>query len=417
MNNPNEYSLLLKDLFKKTTNPKLNLSRMDKLVRAIGFNKGKIKIIQVVGTNGKGSTCAFLEAILNEYGYNTGLFTSPHLITARERMRVNKKIIDEDHFIRIAKSVLDKSFQLGIDDSFFECMLATALLFFMEQKVDFIILEAGLGGRLDATSAINADILGVTHIDLDHQNILGNTLADIAKEKIYAAKAKEKVITVEQAPDAMAQIVKAEKNIGFELHQISSHNLKEQDMGLYGSHQEENANLAINLALLLGLRHKKDHIIQGLKKVYWPGRFEIINHHCPIVLDGAHNPNGIRTLTKSLNNHRLFKNKNLNLIYGSMMSPHADEKITMLLNNELFFNNIFLHSPDNPRAQSIDELKNIFNNHSHHFNSIYEFTTMDNILAMTKPNEVIVVCGSLYTVGDIRASLLDINKDLLSPNF
>lgn len=174
-------------LYSRTTNPKLGLSRMVELLDAISFDRTSMKIIQVVGTNGKGSTVAFLESILHSAGISTGLFTSPHLITARERIRINKELISEDDFVYAARHILHCSEKLSDEASFFECILAMALWLFQQKGIKAVILEAGIGGRLDATTAVKPDILGVSMIDFDHQHILGTSVSAIAHEKIYAA--------------------------------------------------------------------------------------------------------------------------------------------------------------------------------------------------------------------------------------
>jgi dihydrofolate synthase/folylpolyglutamate synthase len=181
-----EYYATLIRLLSLPTNPKLGLTRTTDLLRAIDFKPDSMKIIQVVGTNGKGSTVAFIESILQAHGIKSGLFTSPHLCCARERIRTNKEIISQEDFTRAAQVVFEAIHHLDDEPSFFESLLAMALWLFSYHKVSVAILEAGLGGRLDATTATNPDILGISMIDLDHQQILGNTIAQIAQEKIGA---------------------------------------------------------------------------------------------------------------------------------------------------------------------------------------------------------------------------------------
>lgn len=372
-------------------------------------------IIQVVGTNGKGSTVAFVESILNSAGVATGLFTSPHLSTARERIRINGEMVTEHDFVQAARFVLRASESLSEEVSFFECMLGMALWLFQKRGVRVAILEAGVGGRLDATTAAAADVLGVTMIDYDHQQFLGTTIDAIAHEKINAARALQTVVTVKQTEEAIGAIERAQKVIGFNLMHAG---VATTDLPLFGEHQRANAGLAIALVQNLFPTLSQEAINQGLKKAFWPGRFEVLNHEVPVVLDGAHNPSGIASLVTSLRAHPQFLGKPLVLVYGSLAGTSMADKVTTLLSGRLDICHVFLHAPQNPRAVTVPELRALFESRGIERESISDFSTWSHVSNLAqKRKAAIVVCGSLYTVGEMRSVLLACPKDEVMPNF
>lgn len=401
-------------MLKKPTNPKLGLKRIKNLLKAIGFDRNAMKIIQVVGTNGKGSTVAFIESILLSHKIATGLFTSPHLCSARERIRINGQMVSPEQFSKAAQLVLQKDQALEDESSFFECILAMALWLFQKNAVQVAILEAGIGGRLDATTAVFADILGVTSIDIDHQAILGETLDEIAQEKIMAAYSGQNVVTVAQKQPAHDAILRAKKELGFKLIQAP---LCKKPLGLFGHHQQANAGLALALVQELSLELNEQKTEQGLLQINWPGRFEIIPHEVDWVLDGAHNPAGILSLIHSLQEHARFLNRPVVVVYGSLKGEQAKNKIEILLKSGLKIEAIFIHQPENTRALAIDELKTLFLKTDPKA-KVFAFTALSEVINQAKNlNAVVVVCGSLYTVGALRSLLLSIEMDPKAPSF
>lgn len=414
MNLSSKYQEILFRLFAQNTNPKFGLSRIKELFRLMGIKKDHMYIIQVVGTNGKGSSVAFIESVLKENGISCGLFTSPHLSSARERIRLDGEMVSEDDFVSAATRVLERAQHMSDAPSFFECMLAMALWLFKKYNIKVAILEAGLGGRLDATSAIEADILGVSIIDLDHQKILGTSISAIAHDKIAAARASQKVVAVEQESFAMAAIKEAQESIGFELKIAEP---STWPLGLFGKHQTHNAGLALSCLKELGFSLDENKTRNGLKKVNWPGRFEIISFEPVIIFDGAHNPSGIRALIEALNNHDLSKKKPVRLVFGSMESPNTREKIALLVKN-LLISEVICHCPKNSRSVSIEELAQVFMLEGVAKERINSFSSWPALIEKTKNrDEVILVCGSLYTVGEARGALLAVPKDPLVPNY
>lgn len=410
-----EYCDVLARLLTKTTNPKLGLARVEKLLELSGFDHKAFKIIQVVGTNGKGSTVAFIESILEHHDVKTGLFTSPHLCSARERIRLRGQTVSKKDFIDAAHEILHYADTMEDDPSFFECMLAMAIVLFQKHGVDVAILEAGLGGRLDATTATYPDLLGLSMIDLDHQHILGSTIEAIATEKIAAAHHGQTVVTVKQVQSAKEVIEKKSKEVGFNLVNAD---LCEETLGLIGAHQKMNAGLAIKIVDEIGIKTTPSKIKDALLKVDWPGRFEIVSHDPLIVFDGAHNPSGIVSLINCLKNHEQFKNKKLLVVYGSLKSDNSKTKIELLVKSDLLIERIFLHQPDNTRAMLIDELRENFLEYGYPASQLDLFREWESVRAIAQNiSSPIVVCGSLYTVGALRGAFLSLEMDPKMPSF
>lgn len=410
-----EYGSALSRLLRKTSNPKLGLTRIRRLLDEIGYDRSTMRVIQVVGTNGKGSTVAFIESLLRAANISCGLFSSPHLCTARERVRINSVMISEEEFAAAAVDVLHAADRIDDEASFFECITALGLWTFQRHKIDIAIMEAGMGGRLDATTAVDADVLGITSIDFDHQNVLGTTLEAIAGEKIAAARRHQPVFTVQQTPEAHARMVASAQTIGCDLRIVEPASLP---LGLYGAHQKINAGLAIALVKALGIDLGDAATRHGLMTVNWPGRFEIIKSAVPLVLDGAHNPAGVEVLMEALKSHELFHNKPLFMVYGSLGGHNVMGKIAALKESGLPFECIYLHEPKNPRAYPREELRDAFIESGFERGQISMFQRMSQTVDDAKTRGAsIVVCGSLYSIGELRAELLDIKMDRQGPNF
>lgn len=278
---------------------KLGLENVRRLLEELGVTealRGR-KIIHVAGTNGKGSVCAFSERILRDGGLRTGLFTSPHLVTYRERIRVGGSLIPEE----AAAGILTRIRKLAGDweqhPTFFEISLALALRWFCDQDCDAIVLETGMGGRLDATNALVADLSVITSLSLDHQQWLGETLREIAVEKAGILKREVPVIIGELPPEARDVIGRRALALGIPC--IEAHPLPpEWETGLRGPHQRENAALAVEAACRIeGERLTQEGIRRSLAITTWPGRFQCIEGD--LYLDGAHNPEAAETLRRT----------------------------------------------------------------------------------------------------------------------
>jgi dihydrofolate synthase/folylpolyglutamate synthase len=254
------------------------------------------RIIHVAGTNGKGSVCAMIDSICRAQGYGTGLFTSPHLVTFRERIRVNGEMISEDAVAAGLARIRELVADWDPHPTFFEITTALALQHFARAKIDIVILETGLGGRLDATNAVPSNVSVLTPIDLDHQNWLGDSLDKIAGEKAGIIKAKTPVVSAAQPVDA-EKVIRARAAECQAPLQFVNEPYEQSPIGLRGAHQKQNAAIAI-AALGVGKIDIDDSAIaRGLISVEWPARFQRWDERT--IIDGAHNPSAARILAQT----------------------------------------------------------------------------------------------------------------------
>lgn len=278
---------------------KLGLENMQRLAAALNLrvdgSRGP-RFIHVAGTNGKGSVCAMLEAICRADGRKTGLFTSPHLVTFRERIRINGAMISEAAVAAILTEIRELTAAWDHSPTFFEITTALALLHFQREGVDLVILETGMGGRLDATNVVTPLASVITAIDLDHQQWLGETLAEIALEKAGIIKNGIPVVSAPQQREAQLVLshLAYERDCAF--HLVVSP-LQKLPMALPGAHQRWNAALALHALGVAGLKIAESSIATGLRQVEWAGRFQQIDART--VLDGAHNPAAARNMART----------------------------------------------------------------------------------------------------------------------
>ena len=265
---------------------KLGLEQIRRLLDELGFDGSGQRFIHVAGTNGKGSVCAMLDSICRVQGIRTGLYTSPHLVSFRERIKLNGAMISEedvaDGLARIREIIADWE----IHPTFFEIATALALDYFQRMNVDVVVLETGLGGRLDSTNVVTPMVSVITAIDLDHQEWLGPTLAQIASEKAGIIKPGVPVVSAPQHTEVAEVLRKAaaEKNTSV---QFVTEPLESIPVNLAGSHQKLNAAIALAALGASGIEVSDHAIRDGLANVSWPGRFQLIGENC--VIDGAHN--------------------------------------------------------------------------------------------------------------------------------
>jgi dihydrofolate synthase/folylpolyglutamate synthase len=254
------------------------------------------KVIHVAGTNGKGSVCAMIDSILRAQGYRTGLFISPHLVMFRERIRVNGDMISEDAVANGLATIRGLVADWEPHPTFFEVVTALALKYFSDTKVEIVILETGLGGRLDATNAVRSDVSVITQIDFDHERWLGKTLPEIAAEKAGIIKPGVPIVSAAQRPEA-EEVIRARAAECEAPVEFAAASYDETPIALAGSHQKHNAALAI-AALRTGKIGIADSAVaQGLATVQWPARFQKWDER--IVIDGAHNPGAARALSET----------------------------------------------------------------------------------------------------------------------
>jgi dihydrofolate synthase/folylpolyglutamate synthase len=254
------------------------------------------RVIHVAGTNGKGSVCAMIDSICRVQGYRTGLFTSPHLVTFRERIRVNGELISKNAVADDLQMIRDLIADWDPHPTFFEVTTALALKYFCEVNVEVAILETGIGGRLDATNAIQSDVSVITQIDFDHEEWLGNTLADIASEKAGIIKRGTPVVCARQRPEAEKVIRTRAAECEAPLQFVTG-SYDSSPIALRGHHQKQNAAVAIAAIRAANIDIADKAIARGLATIDWPARFQMWDERT--IIDGAHNPAAARTLAET----------------------------------------------------------------------------------------------------------------------
>lgn len=308
---------------------KLGLENTERLLSVSGLvplPPGR-KVIHVAGTNGKGSVCAFSEQILRDAGIKTGLFTSPHLITYRERIRVNGEMIAESDVARILTELRELVRDWEPHPTFFELSLVLAMRHFAEQDCEVIVLETGMGGRLDATNALTAAVSVITPIGLDHQQWLGETIREIAAEKAGILKPAVPVVVAELHPEARDVVGRRALALGIPC--IEAHPLPPAwELGLAGPHQRENAALAVEATCrIAGGQLTQEGIQQSLAATRWPGRFQQVGDK--VFIDGAHNEAAASVLRQTW--EEKFPGEKASLIFGAAESKAVTEIFRELL--------------------------------------------------------------------------------------
>lgn len=268
------------------------------LAQYLAFPRASTKVAHVAGTNGKGSTCAILDSLAKSSGVKAGLFTSPHLVDFRERICVSGEMISEVEAAVHITALRDLVKDWEHHPTFFELTLAVAMRYFRDKECEVIILETGMGGRLDATTAVPADVCGITPIGLDHTQWLGETMVEVAGEKAGIIVNSSPVFSSRQHPDAARVIAERANKQRAELVVVDEP-IEAYSIGLAGKHQKENAALALEMAHSLGFPMRYDNVRDGLANVTWPGRFEVISREPLEVIDGAHNPDAARILVET----------------------------------------------------------------------------------------------------------------------
>jgi dihydrofolate synthase/folylpolyglutamate synthase len=391
---------------------KLGLENIRTLLAALGDPHNSYKKVQVAGTNGKGSVCAFLNSICVHAGIKTGLYTSPHLVSITERIKIDGIDINEDEFARIATLVRKKAetllaeHELTYLPTFFEQVTAIALVAFAEAGVELAILETGLGGRLDATTAAKAEIAAITQIALDHQEYLGETIEEITAEKAAIIGPQTQAVVIgQQEPSVIAVIEsKAEtRPLGsvFYVGRGETPSLPlgfpPERLGLRGRHQIENAAIAVGLAV--GLRKhfqiREETIEEGLENAFHPGRLEYIG--C-FLLDGAHNIAGAKALAAYLDE---FVDKPITMIFGAMKEKDVSGIAQILWPRT---ERLILTRLNNSRSTTADELSD-FVPENFDRERIVLTNSVEDAMTAAGSAGLVVVTGSLYLVGEVKRIL------------
>ncbi|NWF52531.1 MAG: bifunctional folylpolyglutamate synthase/dihydrofolate synthase [Nitrospirae bacterium] len=442
---------------------KFGLNNIIRLVSILGNPHKAFYSVHVAGTNGKGSTSAIIASILKAAGFNVGLFTSPHIVSFTERIRVNGKEISEDDIIILTEEIREKiisinSFDTDFSPTFFEVVTAMAFLYFQRKGIDIAVIEVGMGGRLDATNILTPEISVITNVDFDHLEFLGRTLKEIAYEKAGIIKEGIPVVVSSQDPEVLKVIEAKAKERNSEVYLYDrdfSAVLRRNDpsgvcfdyfddsfiihdlyLSLAGEHQMRNASVAIKAVELLSKKITPNFepltpnfIREGLRDVKWPGRLEMIHGEPPILIDGAHNPSAAKVLSDAINKHYLGIYKRIILILGVM----DDKDIEGIMRHLLpIAYEIILTSPNYDRAAKPAKLAAIaaslgFRNVKIVFslkdaiemavkiakcgmlNSKCEmWSTEDETIPKSEicnPKSLILITGSFYTIGEAKEAL------------
>ncbi len=382
------------------TGIKLGLETVHRLLDALAFDSRAVKIIHVAGTNGKGSTCAMLDAVCRAQGYRTGLYTSPHLVSFRERIRLDGRPIPEfavaDGLTRLREITADWT----PPPTFFEFTTALALDWLRRQHTEIIVVETGLGGRLDATNAVWPAVSVLTAIDYDHTAWLGDTLALIAGEKAGIIKAGVPVVSAPQDPEAAAVIARTARERGSALHVVADGLPSDWPLALAGSHQRLNAALALDALRVAGIETSEAARHAGLAQVEWPGRFQSLENG-RFILDGAHNPAAARRLAHTW--HEVYGGHHQATVILGVL---RDKDIPAICRALEPLAARFLTVPTrNPRAASPEELRDALAVVAPGV-SVRAMPGLDAAMehARTFP-EPVLVAGSFFLVGEALARL------------
>lgn len=380
-----------------------------KLLRALGDPQNAVPSIHVAGTNGKGSVCAMLSAILIDAGFSVGQFTSPHLSAPTERCIINGFPVSEELFDSALQKVKIAAEENELNPSFFEVVCAAAFLEFSRQKLDWQVIEVGLGGRLDATNTMRSPQVSViTSIDFDHMHILGESLAEISMEKAGIFKPDVKVFVGRVDAD-VEQVLRTEaKSVGAPIEFVRALD-PNRKTSLLGAHQKANAELAALVANELGLEPAQ--IAHGLARVRWPGRLEVLECEAPILLDAAHNPAGIENLLSFLEEfveERGFLRVSWVLSFlerkkwirmTELIRKHAEKLSAGGIRSDFFFTDSGAAT-----AVSPDQIQWQFG-----AGSVFEQpeAALEAARGSTSSSGLIVISGSIYLIGRLRPQIVE----------
>lgn len=397
------------------------------MLEKLGHPQKELPFIHVAGTNGKGSVCAFLNSVFMKAGLRCGCFTSPHLVDFGERITVDGKMIEQSAVTRIGNELLNRDW--GVMPSMFDYCLMMAVLYFKEKQCDIAIIETGLGGRLDSTNALGAPVLSViTRIGYDHMAVLGGTLTEIAAEKAGILKPGVKAVFAPQEPEVLEVLIKAQRECNFvseKNEQCSAdcilvtpediQRAKRIQPGLRGVYQYENAAVAMLAAeeyfkmnlpapsrggtegVMPGAGYMQV-ISDGICSAYWPGRMEILSEHPFLLVDGAHNSNGVLALKESL--QELYGSEKFHFIMGVMADKDYEQMAEPLLSCALDFVTV---TPESSRALQAETLAECIRAHkipAESIPSVYEVRRL--LEERMDKNEKTVAFGSLYFIGELK---------------
>lgn len=399
----------------------LGLDTMRHLMAKLNNPQDKVKFIQVAGTNGKGSTAAYLTSILSEAGIKVGRYTSPAVFSSTEQYFACGSCISESEYAKGVTAVAEAAASLdGETPTAFEQETALAFWYFAQKGCELAILEAGLGGDMDATNIVTTTVCSIiTSISMDHCRILGNKISEIAAHKAGIIKPGAPVICIEQKEDAMEPIRAAAKAADTPLYEVHRDEVRQifsdkresivffrefenLHLKMLGSCQPENAALAVQAASVLSRSYpiEKKHIYDGIEKTRWGGRFELHSGSPDIILDGAHNPDGIRRLRESVN--QMFGAVPICYVCGVLADKDYEKEIEILFGRA---SNVFTVTPPSPRAMKSTDLKVAIKKRFPQL-KVTSFDSEDGIEkameAAVSQNNPVVVCGTLTILARVK---------------
>lgn len=398
---------------------KPGLERIRSLMNGLGNVQNKLKFVHLAGTNGKGSTSCMLSNILMQAGYKTGLFVSPFIIRFNERMQINGQHIPDEKLAEIVERVSKVADTMEAPLTEFELITATAFVWFAEEQCDIVVLETGLGGRLDATNLIEThECAVITNIGIDHTDYLGNTLAEIAYEKACIMKGNRPVVAYASDREALDVIVSyavshnnpisvtnfdAIEPVSADLRgQSFRYEGKEYTIRLLGAHQQRNAALVLETVKVLqqlGWNITDDCVVAGMAAAQWPARFELL-HEDPIVfVDGAHNMQGVESLQKAVADY--LDGRRVICLTGVLADKDWQQMMKVLCS---FATDFITVTPDSPRALTNVQLADWLQEAGYHARAAESVVEGVN-MALARAKEidgVVVACGSLYMASEIR---------------
>lgn len=399
----------------------LGLDTMRHLMAKLNNPQDKVKFIQIAGTNGKGSTAAYLTSILSEAGIKVGRYTSPAVFSSTEQYFACGRCISESEYAKGMTAVAEAAASLdGETPTAFEQETALAFWYFAKKGCELAILEAGLGGDMDATNIVTTTVCSIiTSISMDHCRILGNKISEIAAHKAGIIKPGAPVICIEQKEDAMEPIRAAAKAADTPLYEVHRDEVRQifsdkresivffrefenLHLKMLGSCQPENAALAVQAASVLSRSYpiEKKHIYDGIEKTRWGGRFELHSGSPDIILDGAHNPDGIRRLRESVN--QMFGAVPICYVCGVLADKDYEKEIEILFGRA---SNVFTVTPPSPRAMKSTDLKVAIKERFPQL-KVTSFDSEDGIEkameAAVSQNNPVVVCGTLTILARVK---------------
>ncbi len=402
---------------------KLGLERIAQVLEALDRPQDRLRFVHVAGTNGKGSTCAMIASALQAAGRRTGLFTSPHLAEPTERIRIDGRPITAGRFAAAFERVhatVERLLADGLLDmhtTYFETVTAMALVVFAEEAVEMVVLEVGLGGRLDATNIVTPDLCVITPIDFDHEAFLGSSLEAIAGEKAGILKAGVTAVFARQRREAGAVLDLRAEQLSIPVARTEAWRIDDLELDargsrfllsgeldlrivcpLAGEHQVENAATASVALTRLGVAEPE--IVAGIARTRWPGRLERVSEHPEIVLDGAHNPAGARALGAYIS--RFYAGRRVRLIYGAMRDKAVDEIGGILFPHA---QQVIVTAPRQARALAPESIRQVAEHPD-----LRTAANLREALRMVKDDataeDAIFITGSLFLVAEAREMLV-----------